>query len=420
MGITVIAVLIAAMELIVFTSCAVWMVHILPCKAEIPFWGKGIVWCIFGALAVLIPHLFWSDLITMVVLNLYYLAAGWFLYHRSRMGLLYQLSYMVSMYVTQVIAIFLTLMLANAVTLGNEEISYLVSLLKSIFLLVITCLTRVIIRKRFVADRGTLKIRGMVLIPLFSLVLMFLYILTGGEFFASYGYGWLIAYSLLILGINVYCLYFWYDVAANQELRHKLELMQRQNELTHQYYEEMEKTYSQSRKIIHDIRNHIHVLEQSKKLDQTQKYFSDVHEMLNSLGLKFYSDNRMLNIVLNDKLKDLSPEQAECNLGGISLDFLEDMDITTIFGNLLDNAVEARKNLPDYWLKIRGEQIQEFTVVKISNLCSGTYRPGLTDKEGHEGLGLENVRQALEKYHGELNIEAQEQVFSVTLVFPGQ
>ena len=40
------------------------------------------------------------------------------------------------------------------------------------------------------------------------------------------------------------------------------------------------------------------------------------------------------------------------------------MDVTTIFANLLDNAIEAGENKKNFWIKIRGEQIQDFTVVK--------------------------------------------------------
>lgn len=142
--------------------------------------------------------------------------------------------------------------------------------------------------------------------------------------------------------------------------------------------------------------------------------------MLNSLGLKFYSDNRMLNMILNDKLKKLEPGQAECNMGGISLDFLADMDVTTIFANLLDNAIEAGENKKNFWIKIRGEQIQDFTVVKIWNPYSEVYAPGRSGKQGHEGIGLENVRHTVEKYHGALNIETKDGIFSVTAVFPGE
>ena len=141
--------------------------------------------------------------------------------------------------------------------------------------------------------------------------------------------------------------------------------------------------------------------------------------MLNSLGLKFYSDNRMLNIVLNDKLKDLPEEQLEYMLGGIDTGFLSDMDITTIFSNLLDNALEAGKGSQDFRLWIRGEQIQDFTVIKIQN----TLPYGFASREpqsAHEGLGLENVKQALEKYHGELEVSKDKTIFSVTVMFPGQ
>ena len=106
-------------------------------------------------------------------------------------------------------------------------------------------------------------------------------------------------------------------------------LMEQQRELTVQYYEDLEENYSESRKIIHDIRNHLHAIERKYELEQSG-YIDDVHAMLNSLGMKFYTENRMLNIILNDKLKMLPSEQVDCNLGGISLEFLSDMDITTI------------------------------------------------------------------------------------------
>ncbi|MDE7067770.1 MAG: ATP-binding protein, partial [Schaedlerella arabinosiphila] len=45
---------------------------------------------------------------------------------------------------------------------------------------------------------------------------------------------------------------------------------------------------------------------------------------------------------------------------------------------------------------------------------------GLSSKPGHEGLGLQNVRQALEKYQGEMEIRKEEGIFSVTLLFAVQ
>lgn len=406
------------LEILVFTGCGILMVRMIPEKVEGRRKERIFAWCGFALFSVLLPNLGRDDVLTMAVLTAYYLATGWFLYHRSKTGLLYQLMYMVIMYGVQVVAIFCSLHLAFSFGLEPYTGAYIRSLMKDVFLFLATMLMGGILSRRYMEDRKGLKLRGMLLVPVFSIALIFVYIISGEVFFAQHGYGLLIAFCAMVLVINFYCLYFWYDVAANQELKHRVEMMENQNMLTHQYYRELEENYNQSRKIIHDIRNHMYALEQAARMEQTGDYFSDVHEMLNSLGLKFYSDNRMLNIVLNDKLKGLTEEQAECSLGGIDLNFLSDMDITTIFANLLDNAVEAGGGREDFRLKIRGEQIQDFTIVKIWN--SFSEGESQAKKGKHEGLGLENVRQALEKYHGELEVAKEEQTFSVTLVFPGQ
>ena len=201
--------------------------------------------------------------------------------------------------------------------------------------------------------------------------------------------------------------------------RSRLLMMQQQRELTLQYYEELEENYNRSRKIIHDIRNHLHVIEQSSRIED-RAYIEDVHAMLNSMGMKFYTENRMLNIVLNDKLKAFAQDQVQCNLGGVGLDFITDLDITTIFANLLDNAVEEGKGKADFWIRIRGEQIQDFILIKIENPYVECPSNGKSTKPGHEGLGLQNVRQALEKYQGDMEIRKEEGIFSVTLLFAVQ
>lgn len=416
---TVVDVLLLILLSAVFTFSAYLVVHVLPCEITSPLWVRLAVWGIYAVLGTILPNLFLNDIITMIVISIYYLVIGSVLYHKSKTGLLYQLIYCMAMYASQVIGIIIGLMLFRKTSLEQNMIVYMMEILKQILTLFIAVIIAAVIRRRYAQDYKKLKIRGMVLVPVFSIVLLFLYMTAGDVFFMRYGYGWIILFSLLLIIINVYCLYFWYDVAANQELKHRLELMQQQSGLTHQYYEEMERNYNESRKIIHDIRNHLHILEESGKMD-TKDYFCDLHGMLNSLGLKFYSENKMLNIVLNDKLKNIPSDKLECSLGEIRLDFMADVDITTIFANLLDNAAEAAENQPEFWLKIRGEQIQDFTVIKICNSYTGNYQPGKSGKEGHEGIGLQNVKSAVEKYQGELKIEGREHEFSVTMFFPGE
>lgn len=414
-----VAVFLMVLSMLFYTFCAVWFLWAGEFEPRGPRWVRVLLWVVYGFLNWFVPNMWLNDTITMIVLCAYYMAVGWFFYHRSRNWLLYQVFFYMATYAAQIIGIFLVIRLSQWIAMDSIVRSYGFLIMKVLLIIIITAGLRFLVKKRGVSDRKNLKVKGMMLVPIISFALIFLYMGAGEIFFIRYGYEWIIVYCVLLLIINGWCVYVWHDVAANRELKHRIELMEQQNELTHQYYEEMEKNYNRSRKIIHDIRNHLHALEQSAKMEDS-RYFEDVHGMLNSLGLKFYSENKMLNIILNDKLKKLSPEQVECSLGGVSLDFVSDMDMTTIFANLLDNAVEAREGNLSFWVKIRGEQIQDFTVIKIWNPALKTYEPGQSGKTGHEGIGLSNVRQAMGRYHGELKIECKDNIFSVTLVFPGQ
>ena len=106
--------------------------------------------------------------------------------------------------------------------------------------------------------------------------------------------------------MNFYSLYLYYSFYENQEIRQKLTLLEQHNKLQYNYYETLDKRLSESRKVIHDIRNHLIAIEQLYACGDAKKgerYVSAVHEMLDSLGLQYYTANHMLNMILNDKLK---------------------------------------------------------------------------------------------------------------------
>lgn len=404
--------------------CSMYVVTLLPRSARVT--GdrrilcavRAAAWLVYALLTVMIPTVWQDDAVTMAGITLYYVMAGYLLYHRDRVGTLYQVGFMFSLYATQMIAIFAAAEMWGVFSLEHRTHAYCLVLLKAFLLIAITFVFKVLIRKRYMSVQMRFRIRGMLLVPVISMVLIFMFAVGSDVFLLRFGHAWLIVYCALVLVINLYCLYFWHDVSKTQELKHKLELTRQQNELTHQFYADLESNYAKSRKVIHDIRNHLQVLEQSQKFAGSRSYVADMHQMLNALGMTYYTDNRMLNIILNDKLKSLNQEQFYCSLMGVRLGFLSDMDTTTIFANLLDNALEECRGNQDFRLHLQGEQIQDFCVIKMSNTTEGTYTPGRSSKTGHDGIGLENVRNAVEKYHGEMQTVQREDVFSVTLLFP--
>lgn len=131
----------------------------------------------------------------------------------------------------------------------------------------------------------------------------------------------------------------------------------------------------------------------------------DLHQMLNKMGQTYYTDNRMLNIILNDKLKKAVQEgiAVDVKIGNISLDGMKDVEITTIFANLLDNAIEAAVQAEgEKFIKIQAERFHDFHIIKLINEKGKNGK-----KEGHIGIGLENVRNALKKYEGTMEIKEE-------------
>ena len=99
-------------------------------------------------------------------------------------------------------------------------------------------------------------------------------------------------------------------------------------------------------------------------------------------------------------------------VGDIDLSDIKEIDLTTIFANLLDNAIEAAGE--DGRLSIKLDEFREFRVGEIRNSIQAEQKK----KEGHMGLGLGNVRNTLEKYHGTMKTEETKEEFQVRLMLP--
>ena len=134
-----------------------------------------------------------------------------------------------------------------------------------------------------------------------------------------------------------------------------------------------------------------------------------------------YTENPILNILLTDK-EAIMKEKGICvdiNVGNVNLDFIVPIDVTTIFGNLLDNAIEAAETVEgNRYIYIRISSYQKMIVVRIENNCNDVkWRNDFpVSKKGKgRGIGLLNVKSSIEKYDGTLTLRQEENKFIVEL-----
>ena len=179
--------------------------------------------------------------------------------------------------------------------------------------------------------------------------------------------------------------------------------------------------------VIHDVRKHMRIAEaygQRGESDKCKEYTEDFEEMIAPLLTFPYCENAILNIILNDKAEYCrnSNISFDVEIADVDFEFMESIDITTIFGNLLDNAVEACEVTKEKRIQFNMHPFNGLIYAKISNTYEGIVKWDgkgipISEKGEEHGIGLANVKQTLQGYHGSIQLSAQDQIFTVEIMF---
>lgn len=233
----------------------------------------------------------------------------------------------------------------------------------------------------------------------------------------------------VFLLLSVMLLFTAYRSAAEKE--NTVRALQNQadkNETEKQYYSVMEKQNENLRMYAHDTKKHLNVIRALNKDPQIDAYLSQMTDCLREYRQISGSGNRILDILC-------SKYAAECESRhiGLHLDFrsasftyVADFDLVTVFGNLLDNAVEAAANSQRKEIFVRTSQKNNCDICIVENSCDtppkAHGRELKTTKFGREphGLGLKNMTKALQKYGGDYdwNYDTAYKQFCITVMFP--
>lgn len=218
-------------------------------------------------------------------------------------------------------------------------------------------------------------------------------------------------------------------ISAARETEQRLCLMNQQEELQLQMYQELQKKYTETCKVAHDINRHVSslkaLIETDDRSDKAQKYLSELTEESNRLYPAIKNQNPMLEIILNTTNAKCLRNNIEfsMNIEDFELSFISDMDMTTIFSNLLDNAIDACREIAKSRRKIRMIMRAQMglIVIKITNPCADVnifnLKFGRSTKKNHSGIGLSNVKKAVEKYEGIMNVKNEDSMFCVSITF---
>lgn len=228
--------------------------------------------------------------------------------------------------------------------------------------------------------------------------------------------------------LDVYMMYILHKVSSSRKAEHEIELMHQQEQLQMQMYLELQKKYDLSRSVTHDVKRHIRSLEKLVEHNSTEKaeqYFKDLHKSLNRLNPMVKNKNTMLAIILNTVAERAETEKIrlDMDIEDFSMSFMRDIDITTIFSNILDNAIEACCELPIEKRKIHVtlRNKLDLMILRMTNSCvyNTNHEKILhSNKIGHSGIGLLNVKNVVEQYDGVMEIIRKDNQFQIAITIP--
>lgn len=196
-------------------------------------------------------------------------------------------------------------------------------------------------------------------------------------------------------------------------------------EIEQEYYDEINRRYNESRKIRHDINNHllaVSALIERGSIDEAKRYIAEVSEQSDLAAMPVKTGRNVLDALLFKKTEQAAEKdckiafEIDCPISGS----VSDYDLCTIFGNILDNAIEAVGTNSRISVKI-GKQL-DMLYISCENPFSGELKHRgdriITTKKdiASHGFGIIRVRELAGRYGGDVNITAEKGVFLIEIL----
>ena len=200
------------------------------------------------------------------------------------------------------------------------------------------------------------------------------------------------------------------QVLKLQKEKYELELVEGMMSFEHESYEHASRIWEEARKARHDMKQHLEIVRdylENGDQDGCKKYVNTLLPSVEkSPGSVIRSDNKVIDYVLNSKLagRDDIDLLISGSLGDIS--DIEEPDLVSILGNILDNALEAISKIDEKELELIFFTQNNNRLILCKNSISNSVLSNnkmllSTKKDRHlHGLGTKIVRQETEKYGG--------------------
>ena len=236
------------------------------------------------------------------------------------------------------------------------------------------------------------------------------------------------AFQLADLTCNILGLFYQYSVLSVFVLEGK-------NEKVEQLLAQSVRQYNVSKENIellnikcHDLRHQIRAFHRDGKIDAS--LLGEIERVVDNYDCTVRIGNGALDVLLTEKslLCRSKNIRFTCLADGAGLSYMDPYDLYALFGNALENAIEAAEQIDDPERRVIGLTMRAmggFYTINLQNYVAGAVtldEEGMpvthkADKNNH-GFGVRSMNMLAEKYGGALSYKAEGGVFNLNMVLP--
>ena len=230
-------------------------------------------------------------------------------------------------------------------------------------------------------------------------------------------------FVLIIICISLYNK-FLFIIEENTNYRFKLEL----DKMEQVYSAQLDDKLNQLHSLRHDMKNHLIVIDGYASQHNDRKIHEYIHNISEDLSLTNTVDSgsHIVSALIAEKENKAKSQNIRCEINistpGINID---DFSITTIIGNLFDNAIKAASECEHGWIRFSLTQTGSYMNIVIENSYSGNiienngeFTSTKNDKVLPHGIGIKNVRKVVSNLNGQIDFSYASGYFSVKAELP--
>lgn len=259
----------------------------------------------------------------------------------------------------------------------------------------------------------------LMLIPVSCIFIMFTFFYMGEHFvfgspvsvMVTLSAVLLLLINLLVFGINQY------NHRRNTELTDMKLLFQKEADSA-EYYKMLLSQTENRNILIHDLKKHLQSIRLLNEKQETEKIDSYICQLLDSSDLKEPTkicDNEILNAILGRYQRQCADKYIalHTDIRSNILNEFPPCDLTSLFCNLMDNAVEAAEGIPDAFIELTAQKKERtsYTVIVIINSCRTAPKYGsdhlpISRKNNAQthGYGIKSIKKVVHQHGGNLQM----------------